>query len=319
LQEVIILLKSKKESLLVLSLVLVMIISFSLMAAAEFVPIEDRGYANPDVLISAAELSEIMDRDDVKIVDFRNLAMYMTGHIPGSTYIWRSDQENENAEFGGMRANAEQMAAMLSEKGIAEDDLIVIYDAKGDYDASRMWWILKMYGHDKVRLLDGGLERWKALDKDTSIFPSNYDETNYTFNESEFDFSMLATLEGVQAAIENDNAVILDTRSKGEHTGAELKSGAERKGCIPKSVWIEWTEALNDDLTFKSAEDLKAVYGEAIEGKELIVPYCQSAVRSSHTTFVLSQLLGVDAEVKNYDGSWIEWSKTEDLPVETAQ
>ncbi|CCU80156.1 Thiosulfate sulfurtransferase, rhodanese [Halanaerobium saccharolyticum subsp. saccharolyticum DSM 6643] len=312
-------LKSKRESLLVLSLVLVMVISFSLMAAAEFVPIEDRGYANPDVLISAAELEEIMDRDDVKIVDFRNLAMYMTGHIPGSTNVWRSDQSDENAEFAGMRANAEQMAAMLSEKGIAEDDLVVIYDAKGDYDASRMWWILKMYGHDKVRLLDGGLERWKALDKKTSVFPSSYEETNYTFDESEFDFSMLATMEDVEAAIDNDNALILDTRSEGEHTGADLKSGAERKGCIPKSVWIEWTEALNDDLTFKSAADLEEVYGEAIEGKELIIPYCQSAVRSSHTTFVLTQLLGVDAEVKNYDGSWIEWSATEELPVENGE
>lgn len=260
-----------------------------------------------------------MDRDDVKIVDFRNMAMYLTGHIPGAINVWRSDQENPDAEFGGMRATPEQMAAMLSEKGIAEDDLIVIYDAKGDYDASRMWWILTMYGHDKVKLLDGGLERWKALDKKTSVFPSSYDETNYSFNESEFDFSMLATIEDVQSAIDNDKALILDTRSEEEHTGEQLKSGAERKGCIPGSVWIEWTEALNDDLTFKSAEELREVYGEAIEGKEIIVPYCQSAVRSSHTTFVLTQLLGVDAKVQNYDGSWIEWSAAEELPIENAQ
>ncbi len=93
-----------------------MVISFSLVAAAEYVPIEDRGYANPDVLISAAELTEIMEQDDVKIIDFRNMAMYMTGHIPGATNVWRSDQENPDAEFGGMRANPEQMAAMLSEK-----------------------------------------------------------------------------------------------------------------------------------------------------------------------------------------------------------
>jgi len=232
------LLKSKRDNLLILSLVVVMLLSFSLMAAAEYVPIEDRGYANPDVLISAAELSEIMDRDDVKIVDFRNMAMYLTGHIPGAINVWRSDQENPDAEFGGMRATPEQMAAMLSEKGIAEDDLIVIYDAKGDYDASRMWWILTMYGHDKVKLLDGGLERWKALDKKTSVFPSSYDETNYSFNESEFDFSMLATIEDVQSAIDNDKALILDTRSEEEHTGEQLKSGAERKGCIPGSVWM---------------------------------------------------------------------------------
>ena len=312
-------LKSSRKNLLVLAVAVVMVISFSLVAAAEYVPIEDRGYANPDVLISAAELTEIMEQDDVKIVDFRRMSMYMTGHIPGSISVWRSEQENPDAELAGMRANPEQMEAMLSEKGIAEDDLIVIYDAKGDYDASRMWWILTMYGHDKVRLLDGGLERWKALDKDTSIFPSSYDETDYSFDESEIDYSMLAECEDVQAAIDNDQALIIDTRSEGEHTGEELKSGAERKGCIPASVWIEWTEALNDDLTFKSAEDLRAVYGEHVEGKEIIIPYCQSAVRSSHTTFVLTQLLGVDAEVKNYDGSWIEWSCSENFEIENGE
>jgi len=313
------LLKSSRKNLLVLTVAVVMVISFSLVAAAEYVPIEDRGYANPDVLISAAELTEIMDQDDVKIIDFRNMAMYMTGHIPGATNVWRSDQENPDADFGGMRATPEQMEAMLSEKGIAENDLIVIYDAKGDYDASRMWWILTMYGHDKVRLLDGGLERWKALDKETSIFPSSYEETDYSFDKSEIDYSMLAECQDVQSAIDNEEALIIDTRSEAEHTGEKLKSGAERKGCIPASVWIEWTEALNDDLTFKSAEDLRAVYGEELEGKEIIIPYCQSAVRSSHTTFVLTQLLGVDAEVKNYDGSWIEWSCREELALENGE
>ena len=318
-QEVIILMKSSRKNLLVLAVVCVMVISFSMVAAADFVPIEDRGYANPDVLISADELTEIMDRDDVKIVDFRNMAQYMTGHVPGATNVWRSDQENPDAEFAGMRATPEQMEAMLSAKGIAEDDLVVIYDAKGDYDASRMWWILTMYGHEKVRLLDGGLERWKALDKDTAILPSSYDETDYSFDESEMDLTMLAECDDVEAAIGNEAALILDTRSEGEHTGEQLKSGAERKGCIPESVWIEWTEALNDDLTFKSAADLRAVYGEHIEGKDVIIPYCQSAVRSSHTTFVLTQLLGVDAEVKNFDGSWIQWSCGTELPVENGE
>ncbi|AGB41114.1 rhodanese-related sulfurtransferase [Halobacteroides halobius DSM 5150] len=318
----------------ILSLTLVLVFSISLVAGAfwgfgddeptgNYIPIDERGYANPDALISAKRLKEIKDREDVVVVDFRHEAKYFTGHIPGAVQVYRSDEENPNAKYGGMRATPEQMEKMLESKGISNGDLIVIYDDRADYDAARMWWILKMYGYDKVKLLDGGIVRWKALDYETNLLGADVKKGNFEFDQAEINREKwLATLEDVKQAIDSPNTVILDTRTWAEHTGE--KTYTDRRGHIPTSVWIEWKEAVNGGKsngprTFKTAKELRKIYqAKGVTKDKTIIPYCQSAVRSSHTTFVLTQLLGYD-HVKNFDGSWIMWSAHKELPVEKGE
>ncbi|MBS4538035.1 sulfurtransferase [Clostridium sp. D2Q-11] len=280
-------------------------------------------YANQDILISAVDAKDLIENEDnIAIIDIRKSPEYLIGHVEGAINVWRPDYsaEEEEYDFGGMRADKEKMEAFLGKNGIDNETLILLYDASGDYDAARLWWQLDMYGHKNVKLIDGGIDGWKAAGLDTTVSKPEVEEKEYKFT-GEVDESKLATVEDVMAAMKDDNVVILDTRSIEEATGEDLKSGAFRKGRIPSGVWIEYKEAINTgdgaDMTFKNLEELKKMYEEAgITKDKIIIPYCQSGVRSAHTTFVLTQLLGYE-NVKNYDGSWIEWSYNEDLPLET--
>jgi thiosulfate/3-mercaptopyruvate sulfurtransferase len=280
-------------------------------------------YTNADILISAKKAKEIIDEGgNTVVIDIRKSADYLLGHIPTAQNIWRPDYESKNYEFGGMLAEKETIEQLLGSLGIDNETMILLYDGKGDYDAARMWWALDMYGHQNMVLIDGGVDGWKAAGLDLTTAKPEVTAKEYKFQKEE-DTSKLATLEDVKAAIDDPNVIILDTRSEKEMTGEDLKKGAYRKGRIPASVWIEYKKALNTgegaDMTFKTVEELKKLYEDAgITKDKTIIAYCQSAVRSAHTTFVLTELLGYE-NVKNYDGSWIEWSYHEDLPVETGE
>ncbi|GAB6098191.1 rhodanese-like domain-containing protein [Halanaerocella petrolearia] len=323
--------KSKKMKLiagvltLIVGLMLVSGCSNSQQASSDsdYVPIKERGYAHPESVISAKKLKEIKDKDDVAVFDFRHKAKYLTGHIPGAVQIYRSDEENSNHKFGGMRATPEQMEEMLQNKGVNKGDLIVIYDDRGEYDAARMWWLLTMYGYDNVKLLDGGIIRWKALGFDTNLTGPDVKKGNFEFDQAKINKEQwLATLEDVKKALDSQDNIILDTRTREEYTGE--KTYTDRAGRIPGATWIEWKNAVNGGKsegprTFKTAKELKKVYqSKGITDSKDIIPYCQSAVRSSHTTFVLTQLLGYD-NVRNYDESWIGWSAREELPIEQGE
>lgn len=260
-------------------------------------------------MISAEELNDIVDRDDVKLIDFRNLPAFVTGHIPGAVQIDRSALEDGDADVGLMAASREKTAAVLGENGISPSDTIVVYCDNGLWGA-RAWWLLTMYGHEDVRLLDGGLDRWKDLDYSTR-------ETEYHFM-GPANAGMVATLDDVRAAMDNDT-IILDTRGWGEFTGENVLSDAAQGGRVPGAVWTEWTEALNDDGTFKSAAEMAEIYEVVgITGDRPVITYCQGGVRAAHSLFALTELLGFD-NIANYDGSWLEWSNAADVPIMTGE
>ncbi|WP_207707301.1 sulfurtransferase [Crassaminicella thermophila] len=180
-------------------------------------------YANPEVIVSAMQAKEMIDQGGkIAVIDIRKSAEYLLGHIPGAINIWRPDYESTNYEFGGMRAEKEKMEAFLGSLGIDNETMILLYDGKGEYDAARVWWILDMYGHEKMALIDGGIDGWKASGLDTTIEKPEITPTEYKF-KGDVDESKLATLEDVKAAIDDPNVIILDTRSIEEATGESLK------------------------------------------------------------------------------------------------
>ncbi len=256
--------------------------------------------------------------DDIVILDIRKAADYALGHIPGAQNIFRGDYsaESDVYPFGGMRGSREQLEALLGNLGVGPNTTIFAYDAKGDYDAARMWWQLDMNGFRNIKLIDGGIVAWEAAGFETTVEVPTVTPVEFRFT-GQPNSHRIATLEDVIAAVDDPNVVILDTRTFGEMTGEDLKNGAFRKGRIPSAVWLEWKETLGENMCFLDIASLRERFAAVgVTPDKTIIAYCQSGVRSAHTTFVLSQLLGFDS-VMNYDGSWIEWSYHENLAIET--
>ena len=270
--------------------------------------------------IEASELKEIIFNDNIVVIDFRKPDEYEKGHIEGALNVWRSDIENNDYSYGGMMANHTQVEALMRRLGIEQTDTIVVYDNRGMADAARFWWVLKNYDIASVKLLNGGLEAWKQHDGTIS-------KTSETPVPSKFEIAadlsqhhLLITKEELKTLIASDdpNLVIIDTRTRDEYDGKIKKEGASKAGRIPKSIHIDWAEAIDHKGTkkFKPLAELEKVYGTmGVTKTDPIVVYCHSGSRSAHTTFVLTELLGY-SNVRNYDGSWIEWSYYDDLPYE---
>jgi len=282
-----------------------------------------QGYVDTRFLIEPGQLwRSVANGNSVVIIDVRKPQDFAQGHLPEARSIWRPDiQDLEGYPYGGMSISQAQAEALLSALGVTPLDKVILYDAKGDVDAARLWWILCRYGHHNVALLHGGLTAWEADGFAISQAVAEFPTTQYSFCGSQAAFHLVATQEDVEAAMGNPEFIILDTRTADEFSGAIQKKGAFRPGRIPGSLHIDYYENLdttaNGNMRFKSYEELQALYAAAgVTPDKKIIAYCHSGVRSAHTTFVLTQLLGYPY-VANYDGSWTEWSYFNELPSET--
>lgn len=278
--------------------------------------VDGTGYYTSEYLIEAEDLVSILDKPEVKIIDFRRNSAYAAEHIDGAINIWRSDIEDPTYPFAGMKAEKQQIAALLGSKGIAPSDVLIVYDDRGSADAARFWWVLQNHGFDRVQILNGGLAAWKKVGGEVNNLPPEVKKAEFRFSNEVSEGLVISKEELLEKLESEQDLLLLDTRSLDEYSGKRRKNGALKAGRITGSTHIDWQVAvdLNNDMKFKSHDELLVQYGE-LEGfrEKLVVTYCHTGVRSAHTLFVLTQLLGFE-NVRNYDGSWTEWSFDSDLP-----
>ena len=277
-------------------------------------PIPTINSSNP--LVEVEALNTLLNSKNHVLVDFRAIKSYESGHIPNAIQIWRHHIENQDFNYGGMMPSKEQLESLLSQKGIKNSDTLIIYDDRGSCDAARLWWVLTHYGFNQSKILNGGLRSYKYVNETLSTESFQLPKSNFQFGKTsnKYHISMLELEEELK---DGSGLTILDARSTEEFSGHRQKKGAAKAGHIPTSLSFDWAKAVDYDQTdkFLPISTLEELYQKIAPNKEEpLVVYCHSGVRSAHTTFVLTQLLGY-TNVKNYDGSWTEWSH-HDLPFE---
>jgi thiosulfate/3-mercaptopyruvate sulfurtransferase len=269
-----------------------------------------------DVLVTAEWVQEHLDDPNVVLVEVdEDASAYDKGHIRNAVKLdWSVDlQDQVRRDF----VDKDQFAALLSERGIANDHTVVLYGGNNNWFAAYAYWYFKLYGHQDVRLLDGGRKKWELDSRELVEDVPSRERTSYVAQEQ--DRSIRAFRDEVVEAIGTKN--LIDVRSPDEYAGRLLapahlpQEQAQRAGHIPTAASVPWSKAANDDGTFKTDEDLKRLYTEAgVDWDKETIAYCRIGERSSHTWFVLHELLG-QTSAKNYDGSWTEYGSLVGVPI----
>jgi thiosulfate/3-mercaptopyruvate sulfurtransferase len=280
----------------------------------------DKGYANPDVLVSTEWVAAHLNDNNIRLLESNeDVLLYDTGHIPGSQKIdW---QEDLNDAVVRDYLGQQQFQALMEQLGISNDTTIVFYGDKSNWWATYAFWVFQLFGHSNAKVMDGGRQKWSDEGRELTTDSSSYPAASYNA-PARSDAAIRAMREEVLTH-QQAGLPLVDVRSPAEYSGELLhmadypQEGSLRGGHIAGAKNVPWARAANDDGTFKSADDLRAIYEEeqGLSSGDNVVAYCRIGERSSHTWFVLTYLLGY-GNVRNYDGSWTEWGNAVGLPIE---
>ncbi len=278
-------------------------------------------YAHPEALVETDWLAEHLQDEGIRIIESNeDILLYDSGHIPGAVHIdWRSDLQDPLIRD---YITPDKFSALCTKNGISPETTCVFYGDKANWWATYALWAFRLFGHEKVKILNGGRDKWRADERTWTRQIPSYTPAEYPVPKERYDREIRAFADDALAQSKSGKPVI-DVRSPGEFKGEIThmpeypQEGVLRGGHIPGAKSVPWKTAANDDGTFKSAAELAKIYQEGCgvsSDKETIV-YCRIGERSSHTWFVLTYLLGLD-NVRNYDGSWTEWGNRVGMPIE---
>ncbi len=274
-------------------------------------------YAHPEVLVTTQWVADHIDDPNVVVLESdEDIMLYEIGHIPGALKLdWETQMQQPEVRDFVDKAGFEKLC---EERGISNDSTVVFYGDRNNWYATYGFWLFKYYGHDDVRVMDGGRDKWEAEGRPFTREVPDVTPTRYTAKEP--DNSIRAFRDEVLQHVETKAGPLVDVRSGPEYTGELLhaigypQEGAQRAGHIKGARNVPWGTAANEDGTFKGVEELRELYGKQdITGDKPVIAYCRIGERSSHTWFVLKYLLGYD-DVRNYDGSWTEWGSLVGVP-----
>jgi len=277
------------------------------------------GYAHPEVLVETSWVADHLNDPSIRLIEAdEDVLLYEVGHLPGAVKLdWHVDVQDPIArDF----VNQQAFEQLMSHWGISNDTMIILYGDRNNWYACYSYWLFTMYGHRNMKIMNGGRSKWEAESRQLTKEVPHFEPTTYRAQPA--DETLRAFRDDVFSGLRTPERRLIDVRSPQEYTGELLhminypQEGAQRGGHIPGAKNIPWATAANADGTFKSAEELRQIYGgkDVTPDKEVIA-YCRIGERSAHTWFVLTRLLGYP-RVRNYDGSWTEWGSLVRAPIE---